>query len=161
MFRQRNNKAKCFQDCIVEKTKTEKWMAWGLGERNVGGWRGWVCGWGEVGWSCPGLGIGEQVGEQGWWMGGGPWSENLKPFTLSCTPFSQTECKMSGQCGDRRLSSRIWFGVDRWIQKAYGSRGSNSPSYRITNPPHYLPFVTTCGIITTAGQIDGWPRMKL
>lgn len=121
MFTRRNNKAKCFQDCIVEKTKkSEKWMAWGLGE-TVGGWvtggagldlsgirRGWMC----------------------WW--GGPWSENLKPFTLSCTPGSQSELKMSGQCGDRRLCSRIWFGVDKWIQR-HTARGAQTKLAPVQN----------------------------
>lgn len=44
MFTQRNNKAKCFQDCIVEKTKTEKMN--GLRFRcDLGGKVGLVLSW--------------------------------------------------------------------------------------------------------------------
>lgn len=146
MFTQRNNKAKCFQDCIVEKNKTEKWMAWGLGE-TVGGWRGLVLSWSRHGW----------VRGVGGWLGG-PWSENLKPFTLSCTPCSQTECKMSGQCGDRRLCSRIWFRVDRWIQR-HTDRGA------LTRPRTELQIHLTIFLVTSCDincrAINGWPRMKL
>lgn len=114
--------------------------------------RQWV-GDGEWGWSCPGLGMGGVGG----WMGGGPWSENLKPFTLSCTPCSQTECKMSGQCGDRCLSSRIWFGADRWIRR-HTARGAQTRP-RTELQIHLTIFlVTTCGIVTTAGQLMADPE---
>jgi len=71
-------------------------------------------------------------------MGGGPWSENLKPFTLSCTPCSQTESKMSGQCGNRRLCSRFWFRVDRWIQRHTARGAQTRPRTELTNPPLHL-----------------------
>lgn len=112
-------------------------MAWGLR---------WDWGSGvKWGWSCPGLGNGVVIGRGRWAvfrvgsMGeGGAWSENLKPFTLSCTPCSWTEREMSGQCGDRRLCSRFWFGVDWWIQKGIRLEGLEPPSYWITNPPATL-----------------------
>lgn len=148
MFTQRNNKAKCFQDCIVEKKQNRKMN--GLRFR-------WDSGWVTGGWSCHGVGMGGWVRGVGGWLGG-PWSENLKPFTLSCTPCSQTECKMSGQCGDRRLCSRIWFRVDRWIQR-HTARGA------LTHPRTELQIHLTIFLVTSCDincrAINGWPRMKL
>lgn len=134
MFTQRNNKAKCVQDCIVENKKRKRIMnglrfkvrLW-VGDEGVGGRGGrLVLSW--VGWRW--------VGAVDRWVGDlvktlksnqiKKKKKNLKPFTLSCTPCRQTECKMSaGRKGetDRHPSSRIWFGAERWIQKAYGSRG--------------------------------------
>lgn len=67
MFTQRNNKAKCFQDCIVEKKKPNRKMN-GL-RLKVRHWVG-----GELGWSCLGVGMGELLGGGDRLGGGGDWS---------------------------------------------------------------------------------------
>lgn len=100
--------------------------------------RHWVGG--ELGWSCLGVGMGELLGggdrlERG---GGGTGQENLK----SC---SQTEYNPLGHCRDRRLCSRIWYRVEKWIQR-HTARGA------LTHPHLQIHLVTTCDIITTAGK---------
>lgn len=98
MFTQRNNKAKCFQDCIVEKNKTETWMAWGLGE-TTGGWRG----------AGRGVPFGLWVGVNG----SGPAQEtsNLPPCPVPLC-FQKRNVKCLGSVETDACVARIWFWVD-------------------------------------------------
>lgn len=84
MLTQRNNKAKCFQDCIIEKKKKTEWLEVSVRGRGGAG-PVLVCVWGG--------GYGEGGGKWGEGRGGGACLENLKPFTLSGTPSSQIRCK--------------------------------------------------------------------
>lgn len=116
----------------------------------VGGWRG------ERGWSCPGLGMGGV--RKGRWFGGvvvDGWgalvrkTSNLSPCPVPLVVKLNARCR--GQCGDKRLSSRIWFGVDRWIRRHTARGAQTRPRTELQiHPTTFL--VTTCGIVTTAGQ---------
>lgn len=97
---------------------------------------------GEWGWSCPGIGM-DGVRGGCWVVRPSAWSENLKPYTLSCTPCSQAKWKMLGQCEDRHLCSRIWFGVDRWIRR-HTARGPQTHPHAELQIHLTVVLETTC-----------------
>lgn len=146
MFTQRNNKAKCFQDCIVKNRKTNglrfrcdiRWVRKGEGRRR---------GVGQWGRTHPGSGVG------GWVV----WETLVsKPQTFHLVLYPRVvkpDVKRQGSVTTGACVAEFGLVWTNGFKKAYGSRGSNSPPYRITNPPRLIFFETTCGIITTsAGQ---------
>lgn len=128
MFTQRNNKAKCFQDCIVEETKTETWMAWGFR---------WDGGFVEWGWYsfCFRVGVcrWRQQGEGRAVIFGGEKTSNLSPCPVPLV--SQTRCKMWGQCGETdAYAARIW--TDGFKGKQLEG---HKPTFLPSNPQNQNP----------------------
>lgn len=103
---------------------------------------GLVLSWIRLGWGGVGL------------DGAGQKTSNLSPCPVP--PCSQTECKMSGQCGDRRRSKqRFGYGADRWIRR-HTARGAQTRPH--TELQIHLNFLPRDGIISTAGQFMADPE---
>lgn len=62
---------------------------------------------------------------------------------------------MSGQCGDRHLSSRIWFGADRWIRR-HTARGAQSDPHTELQIHLTIFLVTTWNMVLLRLQYNLW-----
>lgn len=77
-------------------------------------------------------------------------TSNLSPCPVPLVV--KLDITRQGSAEDRRLCSRIWYKVERWIQR-HTARGAQ------THPHLQIHLVTTSGIITTAGK-NQWLTQK-